>query len=164
MNPSTIVCAMRRNWTVWFTMWSTTQSAPAWQRIHMTGIGRARGWQAKAPAPRLAHAFAKCRNSSSRLSAGSLHLRTSPNPHLYRHFIRPIIPENSPVSPRPYLSGKPSDSRYLHENNHQTPKALFPFPYNGFRGSRFTRICRFAAILPQVPLYLCAEFMRPRLV
>ena len=47
------------------------RSAPAWQRIHAPGIGRARGWQAKAPAPQLARTLSKCRNSSSRLLASS---------------------------------------------------------------------------------------------
>jgi REP element-mobilizing transposase RayT len=69
-NPSTTVCEMKRNWTVWFTMWSTTRSAPVWQRIHALGIGRARdGWEAKAPASRLAR-IGKCRNSRRRLKAG----------------------------------------------------------------------------------------------
>src|ERR1035437_9609359 len=63
MNPSTIVCGMKWNWTVSFAMWSTTRSALVWQRIHAPGLGRARGWQAKAPAPRLARTLAKCRNS-----------------------------------------------------------------------------------------------------
>src|ERR1700692_4732524 len=69
---------MKRNWSVWFTMWSTTRSTPAWQRIPAPGIGRARGgWQAKAPAPRLARTLAKCRNSRDRPPGLSLFLTTS---------------------------------------------------------------------------------------
>jgi hypothetical protein len=64
------------------------------------------------------------------------------NPHLSDHLVPVIIPGNSPESPRNYLAGKPSHNLYLYETNHQTPKALFPFLYNGFRDSRFTRLCR----------------------
>src|SRR5580692_12396034 len=36
----------------------------------VAGLGRARGWQAKAPAPQLARTLTKYRNSRSRLKAG----------------------------------------------------------------------------------------------
>jgi len=73
-----------------------------------------------------------------------------PNSHLSGHFIPAIIPGNSLVSPRQYLARKPSDRPYLHENTNLTPNALFSFLYNGFRDSRFTRICRSATTGLQV--------------
>jgi len=80
------------------------------------------------------------------------------NPYLYGHFIPAIIPGNSPFSPRRYLSGKPGHWLYPHENNHRTTNAFFPFLYNGFRGSSFTRKCRFAATLLQAShIYSCAR-------
>jgi hypothetical protein len=84
--------------------------------------------------------------------------------HPSGHFIPAMILGNSPLSPRQYLSEKPSHSPYLHENNHQTPKALFSFLYNGFRGSRFTRLCRLRRHSHSAAIYSCADYLRPRLV
>src|ERR1035441_4215670 len=70
MNRLTVVCGMKWNWPASFTMWNTIRSAPVWYRIQPIGLGRAHGWQAKAPAPQLPQTLAKCRNSSRRLSAG----------------------------------------------------------------------------------------------
>src|ERR1017187_10527749 len=69
MNRLTIVCGMKWNWPASFTMWSTIRLAPVWYRIQPIGLGRVRGWQAKAPAPRLRQTLAKCRNSMARTSA-----------------------------------------------------------------------------------------------
>jgi hypothetical protein len=46
-----------------------------------------------------------------------------------------------------YFAAKPDHSLYLHENNYQTTNALFPFRYNGFRVSLFTRNVPLAATL-----------------
>src|ERR1035441_1766199 len=70
MNRLTIVCGMKWNWPASFTMWNTIRSAPVWYRIQPIGLGRAQGWQAKAPAPQLPQTLAKCRNSRRRLPAG----------------------------------------------------------------------------------------------
>ena len=55
--------------------------------------------------------------------------------------------------PASYLAGKPSHSPYLHENNHQTKNPLFPFLYNGFRGSLFTQTRRLRRHSGRTPLY-----------
>src|ERR1017187_1708961 len=49
MNRLTVVCGMKWNWPASFTMWNTIRSAPVWYRIQPIGLGRAHGWQAKAP-------------------------------------------------------------------------------------------------------------------
>ena len=72
-----------------------------------------------------------------------------------------MIPGNSLVSPRHSFSDKPGHRLYLHENNHQTPNALFSFLYNGFRGSRFTRMCRVVATLPQDSHILLRRTLAP---
>jgi hypothetical protein len=46
---------------------------------------------------------------------------------------------------------------YLHENNKQTPKPLFSFLYNGFRGSRFIRMCRLRRHFPKPPITLAPD-------
>jgi len=75
-----------------------------------------------------------------------------------------MIPGDSPLPPRQYLFGKPSDRLYPHENNRQTPKVLLSFLYNGFEGSRFIRIVPLAATLPQrAHITLAPDFLRPRL-
>src|ERR1022692_2902038 len=79
MNRLTIVCGMKWNWPASFTMWSTIRLAPVWYRIQPIGLGRVRGWQAKAPAPRLRQTLAKCRNSMARTSA-QCHLVSLPSP------------------------------------------------------------------------------------
>jgi hypothetical protein len=75
------------------------------------------------------------------------------------------IPGNSPDSPRHISPENLSHRLYLDENNNQTPKPLFSFLYNGFRGSRFIRICRLRrhshillrrALAPAARLYLAA--------
>src|ERR1035438_1134847 len=66
MNRLTIVCGIKWNWPASFTMWNTIRSAPVWYRIQPIGLGRAHGWQAKAPAPQLPQTLAKCRNSRDR--------------------------------------------------------------------------------------------------
>jgi len=48
-----------------------------------------------------------------------------------------MIPGNSPVSPRQYLSPKTHHSPYLHENNHQILRALFSLLYNGLGSAAF---------------------------
>jgi hypothetical protein len=52
------------------------------------------------------------------------------NSHLSVHSIPAIMQRNSPAFTAPYLSWKPSDRPYIHENNHQTSKVLFSFLYN----------------------------------
>jgi hypothetical protein len=69
-----------------------------------------------------------------------------------------------PASPRDYFFTKLNHRLYLHENNHQTMKVLFSFLYNGFRGSRFTRVCRLRRHSRGAPNYRRADFLRPRLV
>jgi hypothetical protein len=53
MNPSTIVCGMKRNWTVWFSYVEYNPVSAGLAANPMPGLGRARGWQAKAPVPQL---------------------------------------------------------------------------------------------------------------
>jgi hypothetical protein len=57
------------NWTVSFTMWTATRSAPAWQRIpRLALVERAAGRRkrlAKAPAPQLAQTLTKFTSSRS---------------------------------------------------------------------------------------------------
>jgi len=56
------------------------------------------------------------------------------NSHPGSHLTPAVMLRNSLIFSASYLTAKPGDSPYLHENTRQTAKALFSFVYNSFRG------------------------------